>query len=99
MRSFLLSLVVAIVAMVLWAGLVFIGTLNRWGAKPLAHRERKRVHGVGQARNWCKTPWDAALRLIEKGSFTMSISPATPSTAKRCSKSPRSVNGSPLGAS
>ena len=68
MRSFLLSLVVAIVAMVLWAGLVFIGTLNGWGKKPLAPPET-------QTRSWsrpskkigAKHRGKAALRLIENG--------------------------------
>lgn len=68
MRSFLLSLLCAIVAMVLWAGLVVIGTLNGWGRKPLApagnasefmESARKKI-GVKHRGN-------AAFRLIENG--------------------------------
>ena len=68
MRSFLLSLVVAIVAMVLWAGLVFIGTLNRWGAKPLAPTGNASAFMESAKQEiGAKHRGTAALRLIENG--------------------------------
>ena len=68
MRSFLLTLLAAIVAMVLWAGLVFIGTLNGWGRKPLAPAGNANAF-MESARKviGAKHRGNAAFRLIENG--------------------------------
>jgi CubicO group peptidase (beta-lactamase class C family) len=68
MRAFLLSLLCATVAMVLWAGLVFIGTLNGWGRNQFApagnanafmESARKEIRATHRGK--------AAFRLIENG--------------------------------
>jgi CubicO group peptidase (beta-lactamase class C family) len=68
MRAFLLFLICATVAMVLWAGLVFMGTLNRWGQNQFApagnvnafmESARKEIGGKHRGK--------AAFRLIENG--------------------------------
>lgn len=68
MRLFLLTLCVAIVAMVLWAALVFIGTLNGWGRKSLAPAENANAF-MEAARKEIATKYrgNAAFRLIENG--------------------------------
>ena len=68
MRSFLLLLLVAIVAMVLWAGLVFFGTLNGWGRKPLAPAENANAFMEAARKEIAaKHRGNAAFRLIENG--------------------------------
>lgn len=68
MRAFLLLLLGAIVAMVLWTGLVFTGTLNGWGRNKLApagnanafmESARKEIGAESRGK--------AAFRLIENG--------------------------------
>ena len=68
MRSFLLSLLCAIVAMVLWAGLVVIGTLNGWGRKPLAPAGNANAFMESARKKiGAKHRGNAAFRLIENG--------------------------------
>jgi CubicO group peptidase (beta-lactamase class C family) len=68
MRSFLLLLLCVIVAMVLWAGLVFIATLNGWGRKPFAPTGNANafMESAKQAIG-AKHRGNAAFRLIENG--------------------------------
>ena len=68
MRSFLLPLLVAIVAMVLWAGLVFTGTLNGWGRKALAPAGNANAFMEAAKKEiGAKHRGNAAFRLIENG--------------------------------
>jgi CubicO group peptidase (beta-lactamase class C family) len=68
MRSFLLALLAAIVAMVLWAGLVFIGTLNGWGRKSLAPPgDANAFMEAARKEIAAKSRGNAAFRLIENG--------------------------------
>ena len=68
MRSFLLPLLCAIVAMVLWAGLVFIATLNGWGRKPLAPTGNANAFMESAKKEiGAKHRGNAAFRLIENG--------------------------------
>lgn len=68
MRSFLLTLFVAIVAMVLWASLVFIGTLNGWGRKSLAPAgDANGFMEAARKEIGAKHRGNAAFRLIENG--------------------------------
>ena len=68
MRRFLLPVLLAIVAMVLWAGLVFIGTLNGWGRKPLAAAGNANAFFDAASKEIdAKHRGKAAFRLIENG--------------------------------
>ena len=68
MRSFLLSLLGVIVAMVLWAGLVLMGTLNGWGRKPLAPAGNANAFMESARKEIAaKHRGNAAFRLIENG--------------------------------
>jgi CubicO group peptidase (beta-lactamase class C family) len=68
MRSFLLALLFAIVAMVLWAGLVFFGTLNGWGRKSLAPAGNANAFMEAARKEiGAKHRGKAAFRLIENG--------------------------------
>ena len=68
MRSFLLLLLIAIVAMVLWAGLVFFGTLNGWGRKSLAPAGNASAFMESARKEiGAKHRGKAAFRLIENG--------------------------------
>ena len=68
MRSFLLSLLCAIAAMVLWAGVVFIATLNGWGRKPLAPTgDANAFMESAKKEISAKYRANAAFRLIENG--------------------------------
>ena len=68
MRSFLLPLLGAIVAMVLWAGLVFMGTLNGWGRRPLAPAgDASAFLESARKEIGTKHRGKAAFRLIENG--------------------------------
>src|SRR4030095_8583609 len=67
MRSFLPPLF-AIVAMALWAGLVFIGTLNGWGRKAFAPAENANAFMEADKKEIAaKYKGNAAFRLIENG--------------------------------
>ena len=80
----------AIVAMVLWAGLVFMGTLNGWGRKPLAPAGNANAFMEAARKEIAaKHRGNAAFRLIEKGKLHDDISfrLETPLIAKRCFKS------------
>ena len=89
MRSFLLPLLVAIVAMVLWAGLVVMGTLNGWGRKPLAPAGNANAFMEAARKEIAaKHRGNAAFRLIENGKLHDEyFVSATPLIAKRCFKS------------
>jgi CubicO group peptidase (beta-lactamase class C family) len=68
MRSFLLLLLVAVVGMVLWAGLVLFGTLNGWGRKPLAPAENANAFMEAAKKEIAaKHRGNAVFRLIENG--------------------------------
>jgi CubicO group peptidase (beta-lactamase class C family) len=68
MRSFVLPLLCAIVAMMLWAGLVFIATLNGWGRKPLAPTGNANAFMEAAKQEIdAKHRGNAAFRLIENG--------------------------------
>jgi CubicO group peptidase (beta-lactamase class C family) len=68
MRAFLLRLFCVIVAMVLWAGLVFIGTLNGWGRKSLAPAGNANAFfDAAKKEIAAKHRGKVAFRLIENG--------------------------------
>ena len=68
MRAFLLPLLGVIVAMVLWAGLVLMGTLNGWGRKPLAPAGNANAFMESARKEIAaKHRGNAAFRLIENG--------------------------------
>ena len=68
MRAFLLPLLCAIVAMVLWAGLVFIGTLNGWGRNQFAPAGNANAFMESARKEiGAKHRGKAAFRLIENG--------------------------------
>jgi CubicO group peptidase (beta-lactamase class C family) len=68
MRSFVLPLLCAIVAMMLWAGLVFIATLNGWGRKPLAPTGNANAFMEAAKQEIdAKHRGNVAFRLIENG--------------------------------
>ena len=68
MRSFLLPVLVAIVGLVLWAALVFIGTLEGWGRKSLAPAGSAKAF-MDAAKNEiaANSRGNAVFRLITKG--------------------------------
>jgi len=68
MRSFFFTLLVAIVAMVLWVALVFMGTLNGWGRKSLAPAGNANAFMEAARKEiGAKHRGNAAFRLIENG--------------------------------
>ena len=68
MRSFLLLVLAALVAMVLWAGLVFWGTLNGWTRTALAPAGNAPAFIAAAEREIAsKHPGNAAFRLLENG--------------------------------
>ena len=68
MRAFLLHLLCATVAMVLWTGLVFIGTLNGWGRNQFAPAGNANAFMESARKEiGAKHRGKAAFRLIENG--------------------------------
>jgi CubicO group peptidase (beta-lactamase class C family) len=68
MRSFLLPLLCVIVALVLWTGLVFLGTLNGWGRTPFAPAGNANAFMESARKEiGAKHRGNAAFRLIENG--------------------------------
>lgn len=68
MRAVLLPLLCAIVAMVLWAGLVFIGTLNGWGRNQFAPAGNANAFMESARKEiGAKHRGKVAFRLIENG--------------------------------